>query len=359
MAGTQPKPAIGKKSGIRLGQAGQTTDRSTHVLRVCAGEKKDRHCPFDSLVKALAASQPGDTIVLTPGIYREAALITTPDITIKGESGAHFQGVAFNGKAALVVRADNVTIEGIECSGIAVRDRNGACVRIEAKDLIIRDVYFHDNQEGVLGGRGGSVVIENSRFERNGYNGGFAHSIYITQVDKFVFRNNHVLSTKDEGQGVKSRAKQTIIEGNVIAGLDARDSRAIDIPNGGDVVIRNNVLQKGANSSNSEMIGLGLEGALHPNGSAIVENNVLLFDKDLPKIVRIIDGMAGIVSRPETAVANRMKGEVVIRNNTVVGAGKLETGEETTKLDNVLHRSRRQAGLPDAPALPDLPPVQQ
>lgn len=325
------------------------------TLHVCAAQSDGGDCEFTSLKTAIAAIKPGDTVRLAAGVYREAALITTPGITIKGEPGAHLQGVAYNGKAALVVRADNVTIDGIECSGIAVRDHNGACVRIEGRDLVIRNVYFHDNQEGVLGGHGGSLVIERSRFERNGYNRGFAHSVYITSVDTFVFRNNRVLSTKDEGQGVKSRAKETIIEGNVIAGLDARDSRAIDVPNGGTIVIRSNVLQKGVNSSNSQMIGLGLEGHLHPAGSALVENNIMLFDQDLPRIVRIIDDIVDVASKPGTAVANKMKGEVVVRNNMIVGAGRVETGAETTKLNNVLHRSRQQASLPEAPALPDLP----
>jgi len=141
---------------------------AARTWRVCAGPAGGAQCRFASLEEALKVAQPGDTIVLAPGTYREGVLITTPRITIKGEPGAHLQGVAYNGKAALVVRADHVTIDGIECSGIAVRDHNGACVRIEGRDLVIRNAYFHDNQEGVLGGHGGSVRIENSRFARNG-----------------------------------------------------------------------------------------------------------------------------------------------------------------------------------------------
>lgn len=353
-AHAQPR-TVEDRTDILVAQNTPANNSQIRTLRVCAGGSETVSCQFGSLSAAIDSTQPGDVVLLAPGIYREAVLIRTPNITIKGEPGAHLQGTAIEGKAALVVRADNVTIEGIECSGVQVRDRNGACVRIEGRNIVIRDVYFHDNQEGVLGGVGGTVVIENSRFERNGFNNGFAHSIYITTADKFVFRNNRVISTKNEGQGVKSRAKQTVIENNVIAGLESRDSRAIDVPNGGTVVIRNNVLQKGTNSSNSQMIGLGLEGNLHPAGSAIVTNNVLVFDRDLPRIVRYIDEIVDIASRPGTAVANKMKGEVVVKNNTIVGAGRVETGEETTKIQNVLHRNRRQAGVPNPPLLPDLP----
>lgn len=361
----QPLAQTQVPAASRINNAGRTTlaentnpgKNRPQTIRVCATQSTNDACQFANLADAINSARAGDTVLLSSGIYRQAVVVKVSGITIKGEPGAHLQGTAIEGKAALVVRADNVTIEGIECSGIQVRDRNGACVRIEGRDLVIRDVYFHDNQEGVLGGRGGTVLIENSRFERNGFNGGFAHTIYITKVDKFIFRNNQVLSTKDEGQGVKSRAKQTVIENNVIAGLDARDSRAIDVPNGGAVTIRNNVLQKGANSSNSQMIGLGLEGNLHASGSAVVENNILIFDRDLSRLARIIDDIAKLASTPGTAVANKMKGEVTVRNNRIVGAGRVESGEETTKVDNVLHRSRQKAGVPAAPALPDLPPA--
>ena len=77
---------------------------------------------------------------------------------------------------------------------------------------------------------------------------------------------------------MKSRAQRTIIEGNVIAGLDGHDSRAIDLPDGGEVVIRGNVLEKGPNSENGQMIGLALEGSLHEVSDTLIEDNLILFD---------------------------------------------------------------------------------
>ena len=83
---------------------------------------------------------------MAPGLYREAVEVNVPNITIRGDPGAHVTGEALNGKGAFVVRAKNVTIEGIECSGISVRDGNGACIRLEAPSLTVRNVYFHDNE---------------------------------------------------------------------------------------------------------------------------------------------------------------------------------------------------------------------
>ena len=106
----------------------------------------------------------------------------------------------------------------------------------------------------------GVLLVEGSLLERNGF-GGQAHGVYIgPTIETFIFRNNRVLATTGAGHGVKSRAQSTILENNLIAGFDGNDSRAIDMPNGGDVVIRGNVLEKGPNSANAQMIGLALEG---------------------------------------------------------------------------------------------------
>ena len=87
----------------------------------------------------------------------------------------------------------------------------------------MRNVHFHDNQQGILSGPGGGVLlVEHSLLERNGF-GGQAHGVYIGKpVETFVFRNNRILATTGAGHGLKSRARRTIIENNVIAGLDGQ-----------------------------------------------------------------------------------------------------------------------------------------
>lgn len=346
-----------KPGVVQRSDTGEVTvqPRGAEELRVCRPNASQPGCGFLSLADAVAAAQPGDTVVLSPGIYADAALIAVPRLTIRGEPGAHLRGGAIEGKAALVVRADGVIVEGIECSEIRVPDRNGACVRIEGRDLTLRNIYAHDNEEGVLGGVGGTVVIEDSVFERNGANRGFAHGIYIARgVETFVFRRNRVLATKDEGQGVKSRAQRTLIEDNVIAGLDARDSRALDLPNGGDIVIRRNVLQKGPNSANQQMIGLGLEGKLHPESRALVENNLIVFDGGLPDWMKVVNETVPFASPSGTVVLSRMP-DVLLKDNIVVGMPKVVEGEGVTERGTALYPTRARAGLPAYPELPNPP----
>ena len=337
----QARPSTGSESG-----------GASRALRVCPPGDARPDCRHRSLQDALAAALPGDHVVLSPGIYQEGAIVTTPGLVLRGEPGAHLQGRAVEGKAALVIKADGVVIEGIECSGIAVRDDNGACIRIEGDDLTVRNVDFHDNQQGILSGPGGgALLVEDSRFERNGFRGR-AHGLYIgPSVETFTFRNNRVLATTGEGHGVKSRAQRTIVENNVIAGLDGRDSRAIDVPNGGEVLIRGNVLQKGPNSANAQMIGLALEGRLHETNETLIENNLIVFDTRPEGLIHDLARTVGLLPARGIVIASESPGAVILQDNTIVGAREIGGGDLIDR-DNRTYESRRAAGLPAHPAVP-------
>jgi Right handed beta helix region len=329
---------------------GPTRDRRT--LRACPLGEAPADCRYHGLQDALAAATPGDQIVLAPGVYEEGAVIATPHLVLRGEPGAHLRGHAVEGKAALVVRANDVLIEGIECSDIAVRDNNGACIRIEGDDLTVRDVHFHDNQQGILSGAGGGVLlIEGSLFERNGF-GGQAHGVYVgPTIRTLIVRNSRILATTGAGHGLKSRAQQTIVEHSVIAGLEGNDSRAVDLPNGGDVMLRGNVLEKGPNSENGQLIGLALEGPLHEVNETLIEDNLVVFDPLPVGLVQRLGQALGLMPPKGTVVHSESPGQVILRNNTIVGAR--EIGSDVIEQGNRMYQSRRDAGLPPYPAVPD------
>jgi hypothetical protein len=194
------------------------------------------------------------------------------------------------------------------------------------------------------------LLVEGSLLERNGF-GGQAHGVYIgPTIETFIFRNNRVLATTGTGHGVKSRAQSTILENNLIAGLDGNDSRAIDLPNGGDVVIRGNVLEKGPNSANAQMIGLALEGGLHEVNRTLIEGNLVIFDTLPTGLLQSFAQALGLMPPKGTVLASESPGPVILRNNTIVGAR--EVGSGVTEQDNRMSRSRRDAGLPPYPTLP-------
>jgi len=156
-----------------------------------------------------------------------------------------------------------------------------------------------------------------------------------------------VLSTRNEGHGVKSRAQKTVIEDNVIASLEGDDSRAVDLPNGGEVIIRHNLLEKGPESPNNQMIGLALEGSLHSVNRTLIEQNLIIFDPPQSQLAELLSSVADVTRKRGTVVLSRSPGEVVLRNNAIIGAKEL--GVAAPEGANLSFRTRRAAGLPSYP----------
>jgi len=308
---------------------------AARYARVCPPAAKRDDCDFSSLTAALAAAADGDTLVMSPGVYEEAAVIRQNALRIIAEPGAHMRGKAAAGKGALIITGNGTTIEGLECSDIHVSDRNGACIRLEGRDLTLRGVNFHDSEEGVLSSSNtGHVSIEDSMFNRLGQSGQ-AHGIYIGggANSALTVRRSHFLNTRSEGHAIKSRAAVNTIVGNVIASLNEVDSRAIDLPNGGRNVITGNIIEEAPNSSNWDAIGIGLELGKAPNdpdaNSTLVEDNIFIVDRSSSDLVNTRN-----VPAPKVV------------SNIVVGGPANPLGE-----GNHYFRSRELAGLPPFPRL--------
>ncbi len=127
---------------------------------------------FATLGAAVAAASNGDTICVAADTYANDFVTTSKNLTIRGVGGlAHFvqtvpPGSQPNGKA-FIVTSGNLTIEALEFSGAKVSDGNGAGIRYEGGTLTVRQSYFHDNQDGILGGIGhGDVTIADFEVRR-------------------------------------------------------------------------------------------------------------------------------------------------------------------------------------------------
>lgn len=300
-------------------------------------------CAHSSLYRAIRAARSGDTITVAPGRYAMCATVNkTLQITgLKDKSGAraHLAGRACAGKAALVIEARNVLIQGFEISNIKVRDRNGACIRIGLKgiDLTIRDVYCHDSENGILGGpKSGTTTVLDSVFERNGAGNGQAHGIYVTKGDGLVLRNTRIVSSKGHGHTLKSGARRTLVEDSVLAALDANNSRAIDFFGGGELIVRRSVIQQGRNSDNHEFFGIGLEkGRRNPAPhKTVLEDNWIIYD-DPARCCRWL-------------FQARLLGPFVVKGNRFVGLTGVHEPSiaAQVKADNLFYANRKAAGLP-------------
>jgi hypothetical protein len=243
------------------------------VLTVGSGQQ------FATLASAIAASNNGDTVQVQAGTYVDDFATITKNINLVGVGGmVHLvadENIP-NGKAILVTDA-NVSIDHFEFSGAQVADGNGAGIRYEAGNLTITNSYFHNNQDGILTApvTNGTLSIDHSEFAFNGAGDGFTHDIYAGTIGTFSLTNSYIHDAI-VGHDVKSRAANNIITNNRILSNSSSDSYEIDLPNGGNATISNNVIQKGPNSQNPTMISYGEEGSLYGNASFSISNNVFV-----------------------------------------------------------------------------------
>jgi len=68
---------------------------------------------------------------------------------------AQFSGVAAEGKALQVIKGNDTTVTGLDCSEIGVASGNGACIPLEGRNLTLDRVQFHDSEQDILGGGDG------------------------------------------------------------------------------------------------------------------------------------------------------------------------------------------------------------
>jgi hypothetical protein len=191
--------------------------------------------------------------------------------------------------------------------------------------------YFHDNQNGILGGSG-VVLVEYSEFDHNGQcppTNDCSHNMYFsTDVTLFTLRYSYS-HRAHEGHLVKSRAIENHILYNRITDEDGDASYEIDLPNGGLSFIIGNLIEQGANSQNSTIITYGEEGvtAGHQTQLYVVNNTVV---NDL--------GSGAFISVPGGTTA-------LVVNNIFIGAGNLPGGAGVTSTHNQTFASGTAAGL--------------
>ena len=288
---------------------------------------------FPDLLSAVSSLQDGDTIFIAEGVHRTPIVIRKNDITIRGNGHVVFEKSAAHGKGFILSQGNNLTVENIECRHISVRDGNGACIRQEGKDLTLNHVYFHNSQEGVLetARETGFLKIYDSRFERLGFNGQ-AHGIYTNKAEVYIYQSLFV-AAKNEGHAIKVRGRKLYIESSIIASLSSDDSRLIDMSNGGELTIKNSILEQGPKSENGQMIGFGLEGLVYENNQVNLANNTIFLDRI---------GVNKLLALPANGDRNIT---VTHDKNVVVGDGGIENKRES----NSYFDSRSQLDFPKFP----------
>ena len=247
-------------------------------MQIPKGNIKINNKLYNSLKQAANHLKDGQTMFIGEGVYKQGMIIKANNITVIGQGKVILDGASVEGKGAIVTKGKNISIINIECRNIKVRDHNGACIRSEGKSLHVEHVYFHNSEQGIISGRSTQLVtIKDSRFEQLGKNGR-AHGIYIG-AGKLVIENSQFIAAKSEAHEIKSRAHTNIINNSIIASMSAKDSRLIDISNGGILTINNSILQQGKNSVNGDAIGYGLENTRYKNNRIKITNSIIILER--------------------------------------------------------------------------------
>lgn len=237
---------------------------------------------FATLDEALQANRGQDfTVLIAPGVYRECAIQQAGRVTFKAvqPGTAIFEG-ACEGKAAFVLRGAGSVVDGIVFRNIRVPDGNGAGIRIEIGNLVVRNSMFLDSQEGILGATDdpAAVTIDRSTFSGLGQcheTPDCAHSIYLGNRGSVTITNSRF----ERGLGghyVKLRAPRVSITDNSFddTGGD-RTNYMIDLPEGGTGEIARNTFVQGTRKENwSAMIVVAAEQRKFRSAGLSVHDNV-------------------------------------------------------------------------------------
>ena len=180
-------------------------------------------------------------------------------------------------------------MQGLTFRDAVVAVHNGAGIKTVGDNLTVRHSRFEHNENGILtGGSSASKVrISDSVFIGNGACiEACAHGVYagaaiaLLQIERCVF-----LDTRT-AHHIKSRALQTIVRDSRIEDGDSGTaSYLIDIPQGGNLLVEHNVMEKGPNSSNpATAISIASGGVRNPTNSLIVRDNTFRNDMAEPTL---------------------------------------------------------------------------
>ncbi|MGR8929366.1 MAG: right-handed parallel beta-helix repeat-containing protein [Gammaproteobacteria bacterium] len=270
--------------------------------------------------QAAQFAKDGDVVFIQAGVYSgDVAVWPQNNLTIIGmdRERAHVksEGRAAEDKAIWVIKGDGIRIENIEFSGAKSPSLNGAGIRFEGTNLILRNCHIHDNQMGILTGSNplSEIIIEGSEFNDNTVDytrhGKLGHNIYIGDIRRFTLHHSYVHDA-ETGHNVKSRAQENYLLYNRIDDQQNASSYLVDLPDGGDAYLVGNQFRQSPKSENSAMLSFAAEhNQEQAENSLYIINNTFVNDRN--------DGIF---------LNNHSQTTAVLINNLFVGPGKQAEG---------------------------------
>jgi nitrous oxidase accessory protein len=118
---------------------------------------------YRTIREALRAAQAGDTVIVSPGEYRESLVIDKP-VILAGDAMPHIRGS--NDGDVVVIQADDVTLRGFKISGSGDRMMaSDAGVKIVGSRATVQANQLFDNLFGIYLKGCTKAVVERNRIE--------------------------------------------------------------------------------------------------------------------------------------------------------------------------------------------------
>ena len=257
---------------------------------------------FQTIDEAVQSVRMGTaTILIAPGVYHQCTVQAGGHITFKAVTPgtAIFEGTTCEGKAAFVLRGQGSTVDGIVFRKMRVADGNGAGIRTEMGDLVVRNAMFLDSQEGILGGEpvAQKISIDHSTFAGLGQcdeSPSCSHSIYLANRGSVVVTNSR-FERGTGGHYVKLRVPKVTIADNSFDDTQGRKTNyMIDLPEGATGLITRNTFVQGPNKENhSGMIVVSAEAKTYPSAGLRVEGNDASLAPKAPTNPAFVANMSG------------------------------------------------------------------
>ncbi len=151
-----------------------------------------------TLTRALTLAQPGDSIIVTKGRYREGHIEVTKSVSIIGRDFPVLDGE--NKYEIMTVRANKVLLQGLafENAGISYIQDNAAVKLDSVFDCQIRNNRLTNNFFGIYLARSANILISNNeikavaRREANSGNG-----IHLWYCKDILIEKNHISGHRD------------------------------------------------------------------------------------------------------------------------------------------------------------------
>jgi len=306
-------------------------------------------CPqadFNSIQAAVVASQPGDKILVCPGIYAESVVITTPKSDLRIEAQAAPGEVVLQGTAAQEYGFYLLNTTGVLVQGFTVKGYRQANIRIEGSaDGISSGNTLRKNitTEAVIDGielinSDANVVEHNISFANSGprSDGIFVTGPLVGGQFQIGSENNLIRHNETFGNGQHGINLFTTRPGNVVFGNTSHHNRVRGITNGqgsGNAIENNYVFENGLiDVPGAQGVGLGI--FISASTLVTVRNN------------RSESNRSGIVLN--TAANNLVEKNEVFRN-TVDGI-RLQGNSDanTVQLNHIRHNGRDGIRVNDA-----------